>query len=215
MATICPCVTATDPHVYREQMARVAPFAKRVHIDISDGEFSPVRLINPIQVYWPENITADLHLMLKRPAEHIETVISLRPDLVILHAESEGDVIGLMRQLRAVGIKVGIALLQASQPETYKILIAEADHVLIFSGDLGHFGGKADLAQLKKVRQIRAINATAEIGWDGGVSTENASQLALDGIEVLNVGGNIQQAPEPHDAYATLVKSANAVVEAA
>lgn len=206
-AIVCPCVTAPDPHAYREQMARIAPFAPRIHIDFSDGILAPVRLINPIQSFWPETALADLHLMVQKPQDHLETIISLKPNMVILHAESEGDLHGMMRQLRAVGIKTGIALLQKTDPNTVHELIADTDHVLIFSGDLGHFGGIADLTLLKKVGQIRAINANAELGWDGGVGPDNAAQLALSGIEVLDVGGHIQQAPDPQEAYATLVKN--------
>lgn len=204
---VCPCVTAVDAHAYREQMARVAPFAERVHIDFSDGVLAPVKLVNPIQAYWPENLIADLHLMLKKPAEHLETVISLKPNMVILHAEAEGDLLGMMRQLRAVNIKTGVALLQPTDPNTAHDLIADADHVLIFSGDLGHFGGVADMTLLGKIGKVRAINANVEIGWDGGVGPDNIAQLALGGVEVFDVGGHIQQAPDPKEAYATLVKN--------
>lgn len=207
MKTVCPCVTAPDAHAYREQMARVAPFAKRVHIDFSDGQLAPVTLVNPIQAYWPEDVLADLHLMIKHPAEHLETIISLQPHMVILHAEAEGDLLGMMRQLRAVNIKTGIALLQSTDPESARNLIADADHVLIFSGDLGHFGGTADLTLLKKVGQIRGISANVEVGWDGGVGAENIAQLSLGGVEVFNAGGAIQQAPDPQEAYATLEKN--------
>lgn len=207
MSIIAPCVTATDAHAYREQMARVAPFATRVHIDFSDGVLAPVKLINPIQAYWPEGVLADLHLMIKNPAAHIETIISLAPHLVILHAEADGDLLGIMRQLHAVNIKTGVALLQKTEPQTAHDLIADADHVLIFSGDLGHFGGTADMTLLKKVGQIRSINANVEVGWDGGIGPDNAAQLTMGGVEVLNVGGHIQKAPDPQEAYATLVKS--------
>jgi len=207
MRTIAPCVTAVDAHAYREQMARIAPFAKRVHIDFSDGILAPVKLINPIQAYWPEGVQADMHLMLKNPAEHFETVIGLQPSMVVLHAEADGDLLGMVRQLRATNIKSGVALLQSTDPETVHNIIADVDHVLIFSGDLGHFGGTADLTLLKKIGQIRAINANVEVGWDGGVNAENIAQLALGGVEVFNAGGYIQQAPDPQEAYATLEKN--------
>lgn len=207
MSVICPCVTAADAHAYREQMARVAPFAQRVHIDFADGELAPIKLVNPIHAYWPEGVLADLHLMYKKPQDELETVISLQPNLVIIHAEAEGDLLGMQRELRAVGIKTGVALLQQTEPEAAHELIADADHVLIFSGDLGHFGGTADLNLLHKLGRIRAINANAEIGWDGGVTADTAPQLTLGGIEVLDVGGYIQKAADPQEAYATLIKN--------
>lgn len=204
---VCPCVTAVDASAYRHQMATIAPFAKRVHLDFADGKFSPVKLINPVQAYWPENVLADMHLMHIHPEEHLETVISLAPNMVIIQAESEGDLLGMMRQLHAVGIKTGVALLQKTDPASAHDLIQDADHALIFSGDLGHFGGTADFTLLQKVRQIQAINANIEIGWDGGINAENIAQLALGGVEVFNVGGSIQNAPDAKEAYATLVKN--------
>lgn len=207
MSVVVPTVTATDAQQYREQMARVAPFAKRIHIDFCDGQFAPVRLVNPIQAYWPDGVTADLHLMLKRPLEHVETVISLRPDLVIIHAEAEGDTVGMLRELKSMGIKAGVALLQASEPAAYHELIAEADHVLIFSGDLGHFGGSADMSLLGKISQIRAINMAVELGWDGGINLQNAPQLAMSSIDVLNVGGYVHKAPDPKQAFDDMQKS--------
>ena len=209
MAVVTPSVTAPDAAAYREQMAHAAVFAARVHVDFCDGEFAPVKLINVAQAYWPEGMLADLHLMFKDPAAHFETAVSLKPHMVIVQAEAEGNVLAMLLQLRALGIKTGVALLQKTSPQEAGGLIAEADHVLIFSGDLGHFGGKADMELLKKVAAIRAINPIAEIGWDGGVTNENAAQLAFGGVEVLVAGGAIQKAADPATAYKQLVESAN------
>jgi ribulose-phosphate 3-epimerase len=187
-------------------MARVAPFAQRVHIDFSDGIFSPVRLINLVHAYWPEDIQADLHLMYQKPGDYLETAVSLKPQLVIIQAEAQGDLVAMLRELRSVGLKAGVALLQDTQPDQARKLIVEADQVLIFSGELGHFGGHVDFELLKKVPKIRAINPNAEIGWDGGVNAENAAKLALGGVDLLVVGGAIQKSPDPAEVYKELVK---------
>ena len=209
MSIVVPSVTAPDAVAYREQMARVALFAKRVHIDCSDGLFAPVRLINPAQVYWPEGLTADIHLMYQQPASQLETVISLQPELVIIQAEAQGDLMAFIRELKARMIKVGVALLQPTEPQQAHDLIAEADHVLIFSGTLGKFGGVADKELLKKVSKIRAINTNVEIGWDGGVTTGNAADLVFGGVDVLIAGGAIHKAPDPAEAYKEMSNLAN------
>jgi ribulose-phosphate 3-epimerase len=208
MAIIVPSVTAPDAAAYRAEMATAAQFAKRVHVDFSDGEFAPVKLMNLVQAYWPDGTLADLHLMMKRPGDYYETAVSLRPHMVIVQAEAEGNILAMLLQLRALGIKTGVALLQATQPQDAKDLIAQADHILIFSGTLGHFGGTADMELLKKVAGIRAINPIAEIGWDGGVTIDNAASLALGGIEVLVAGGAIQKAADPADAFKRLSEEA-------
>lgn len=208
MAIICPAVLAANPRAYREQMARIEPFAERIQIDLTDGVFAQPSTVGLAQVYWPEKLQADLHLMYRDPFAQLETIISLKPNLAIIHAEAEGDLLGLLLRLHQVGIKVGVALLNETVPETQSALVAAADHVLLFSGNLGHFGGQADLRVLRKVADIKAINPTAELGWDGGVTAENAPLLVEGGIDVLDVGGYIQQADDPGKAFQELRKLA-------
>lgn len=201
---IAPTITALNPHTYREQMERVMEFAARIHVDYADGLFAPTQMVSPEQSWLPEGYEVDLHVMYRRPAEHMETLISLKPNLVILHAEADGNVIGMMRELKAVGIRAGIGLLQSTQPEIYANEIEEADHVLIFSGSLGHHGGVADLSHLAKVERIKEINPLVEVGWDGGINDENVGKLVQGGINVLDVGGFIHKSDDPKNAYGIL-----------
>lgn len=206
MSSIVPTVLATEPHEYREQVERASGLSSRIHIDLMDGAFAKPRSINPVQAWWPQHITAtDIHLMVQRPAEHIETLVSLQPSLVILHAESDGDLASIIEHLQKFSIKVGLSLLSHSNPEQYTQLINKVDHILIFSGHLGHFGGTADLTQLHKIEAIKNINPVTEIGWDGGANESNVSELSVAGVDIINVGGAIQRADNPQTAYATLV----------
>jgi ribulose-phosphate 3-epimerase len=206
MPVICPTITATDPHSYREQMARIEPFAGRVHIDFGDGEFTE-RMVNIAQAYWPDSMIADFHVMYKKPHAQLETIVSLKPNMTIIHAEADDDVLAMLLELQAVGIKAGLALLPKSQPQDYVEEISHADHILLFGGELGHQGGTADLTVLKKVGDIRAINPTVELGWDGGITAENTPTLVKAGIEVLNVGGFIHNADDPKEAYESIAKT--------
>lgn len=207
MSIICPTVTDTqaDPHEYGRQMEKIQGLSSRVQVDLMDGHFAPTRSINPIQAWWPEGILADIHLMFQRPLEHIETLVGLNPNLVIIHAEADGDLLGMIRHLQDCGIHAGVCLLKETTVKHAEDLIAASDHVLLFSGDLGRFGGMADLTVLDKVPEICAINPHIEIGWDGGANERNVRQLANGGVDVINVGGAIQKAADPKKAYATLV----------
>jgi len=206
MPVICPTVTASNPHSYREQMARIEPFAPRVHIDFGDGDFAE-KMVSIAQAYWPDGMIADFHVMYKHPYAHMETLVSLKPNMVVIHAEAEDDILAMVLELEAAGIKAGVALLKDTKPADHADIIAHADHVLLFAGDLGHQGGVADMSVLNKIADVRAINPTIELGWDGGISAENAPLLVEGGIEVLNVGGFIQHADDPKEAYETLAKT--------
>ena len=209
MSAIVPTITVETLDEYKAAVERLHPFAVRVHIDISDGEFAPTFLLNETQIWWPKEWTVDIHAMVARPADHLQTLIGLKPNLVIFHVETGVNLAPIMEELRKNGIKGGVALQRPSVPLTVSGAIKAADHVLVFSGDLGHYGGTASLMQLEKVRLIKAINPAVEIGWDGGISIENAYTLTQGGVDVLNTGSAIAQAQDPATAYATLVKEIN------
>ncbi len=201
---ICPTVLAHDPDTYKAQFDTIAPFATRVQIDLGDDEFATATI--PLEkVWWPEGVVADIHFMYQRPLEHIETLVSLAPHMVILHAESDGDLLGMLQHLQTCGIATGVALLQETSVAKAQHLLAVADHALIFSGALGAFGGRADLSLLEKVEQIRAFRPDIEIGWDGGANADNVERLTMGGVDVVNVGGALQKAEDPQAAYDTLV----------
>lgn len=199
--TITPAVTASDSDEYRVQIERVANVAVRLHIDVSDGILTPNKLIDVDQVWWPGGVRADLHVMYKRPFEHLSLMIDLQPQMIIVHAEAEGDFLDFAKKVHKHGIEVGVALQPDTPVNTIKPALEHIDHVLIFSGKLGYFGGKADLSLLEKVKELRALKPQLEIGWDGGVNAENARALAEGGIDVLNSGGYIQKAESAAKAY--------------
>jgi ribulose-phosphate 3-epimerase len=205
MPVICPTITAETPQEFSAQLARVQPFAPRIHIDMADGKFAPRKLLDPAQIYVPKDIPTDIHIMYDEPESQLMTLISLRPQMVILHAEAKGDIAAMMAELQKVGIKVGIALLPDTKTKEAALLIPQADQVLIFAGNLGYQGGTADMTQLYKVDEIKSLNAKSEIAWDGGISAQNAKALAGGGIDVLNVGGFIQNAANASEAYQQIV----------
>jgi len=204
MSVICPTVTATGTHEYRVQMERLESLTKRVHIDLMDGKFAPTTSPGLDQIWWPEDMTADIHLMYQKPMTLVDQLIHLKPHLVIIHEEADVDHRALADQMHQNLIKVGLAVLQNTPAERIRETILSFDHVLVFSGDLGKHGGRADMGLLEKVSRIREYHPTVEIGWDGGINEENAEALINGGVDVLNVGGFIQNATDPASAYATL-----------
>lgn len=205
MAVICPTVTAYDPHEYREQMERLVPFAKRVHIDLMDGQFAPTKSPGLDQIWWPEEFTADIHLMYQHPAEEREQLIKLKPSLVIIHYEAEADHSAFAAQLKDNGIKAGLAILGDTPAEDALGVLDSFDHALVFSGKLGFHGGQTDLSLLAKVQTIRERFPNIEISWDGGINDQNARTLMDGGVDVLNVGGFIQKSEDPAAAYKKLL----------
>lgn len=204
MNCICPTVTAFDVHTYREQLELVTSFAKRIHIDLMDGDFTPTMSPNPDLLWVPEGIEVDIHVMYRKPESILDRLISFNPSLIIVHAESDADIPALAAKLRANNIKTGLALLPETTSESVQQNVQHIEHTLIFGGHLGYHGGQADLTQLHKVSELKAMKGDLEFSWDGGANIDNALQLVRGGINVVNVGSGIHKAPDPAEAYRLL-----------
>lgn len=202
MARICPTVLAPNIDEFRASLERIR-FAQRVQIDIADGTFASPRSVSPSQIYWDEHQQADIHLMYADPYHNLEALIAKQPNMVILHAEAP-TFEPAFDYIKHLGLTVGIALLPDTQPESVSTFLRQADHCLIFGGQLGSYGGEADLNQLQKVATVRAINPKIETGWDGGANVQTIKAIADAGIDIINVGSAIQKADNPQEAYATL-----------
>ncbi len=206
MKLVCPTITAENPHTYREQVERLQSFCHHVHLDVMDGKFTPNKSIDLEHLWLPDTMTCDVHVMFQDPERAIDELRKLSVRTVIVPAEADVDFSQLANKLHDRQIQFGVALLAETTVESAREAIRQADHVLIFSGNLGYQGGsKADLSLLAKIPKVKAINSRIEFGWDGGLNLETIKQISDAGVTVFNSGGFVQFAANPADAYAKLV----------
>ena len=203
--SIVPTILTDNKQEYRLQVEKINIFTRRVQIDITDGILTPTSTLDVTNVWWPKNWNADLHLMVAKPSEHLDTVLKLSPSLCILHAEVNEDLLPVFARLKDSGIKTGVALLPSTFPGSAKRYIDVVDHVLIFAGQLGVQGSAADLMQMEKIPLIRHIKPELEIGWDGGANITNVRALAHADLDVINVGSAIIKNENPARAFQELV----------
>ena len=203
--TVVPAILAESKLEYRKQIERVNNFSRRVHIDVSDGEFAPATTIDISNVWWPKEWRADMHLMVKKPSEQLDVILKLLPSLCILHAEADEDLSPMFATLKQNEIRTGLAILPTTYPGTVKHYIDQVDHVLIFAGQLGMQGSPADMMQMEKIPILRSMKAELEIGWDGGANENTMRALSHADLDVINVGAALSKAENPTEAYHAMV----------
>jgi ribulose-phosphate 3-epimerase len=206
ITTIAPTILTSSPIEYKQLVERYYPFAKRVHVDISDGTLAPNKTIDETAIWWPKGWTVDIHMITATPSVHLDNLIKLKPNLVIFHAEANEDLLPIFAKLHEAGIKVGVAIIKSVYPGNIKNILNEADYALIFSGTLGQYGGKAEPLLMEKAALIREIKPSIEIGWDGGANEENTHLITHAGVDVINVGSAIAKAPDSAAAFNKLNK---------
>jgi len=209
MAEVAVTVLATSPDDYAKRIDLIKPFVRRLHIDISDGVFTPTKTIDLAQAYDIDDVPTDLHLMVSHPGQQVEMVISFGPSLVVCHEEAAANWPELFGQWRELGIKVGLALRADSAVSAIKHILPDLDHVLVFTGD--HIGfNHSHFAEgtLAKIKEIKLINPNVEVGVDGGLTPKHAKEAVLAGANVINAGGYVHEAKDPKAAYSELVVAA-------
>lgn len=205
MAIIAPTITAENQHQYREQVERVQGFANYLHLDIMDGKFAPTDTFDLEFLWLPDGMTCDVHIMYDEPGQTFDELSKLNVRTFIVHAEAKCDFAELAKKAKKMKRQLGVALLADTSVESARLAIENADHVLVFSGNLGYQGGsQASLEQLSKISEIKEINPSVEIGWDGGVNLENIKQIADAGVDIINVGSAIHFSGRPEAAYKEL-----------
>lgn len=205
-SVVVPTVLVDNTKTFRSAIEQIKTFTTRLQIDITDGKFTDSKTVSLDQVWWPEGWIADIHMMVVKPSQYVKQLITMRPHLVIFHAEVDEDLSPVFIQLKDAGIQTGLALLRSTVPKNHSDLIKKVDHVLIFAGSLGKTGGTASLIQTEKIRLVKKINPEVEIGWDGGANVDNIFTISRGGADVINVGGALAFANDPRAVYKSLLK---------
>lgn len=203
--TVVPTILAENKLEYRKQIERVNNFARRVHIDISDGAFAPATTIDVSNAWWPKEWKADMHLMAQYPSQSLDIILKLKPSLCILHGEANEDLLPIFATLKKEEIRTGLAILPSTYPGLVKKYIDVVDHVLIFAGQLGVQGSPADMMQMEKIPIVRSMKPELEIGWDGGANVNTMRALAHADLDVINVGSALSKVDNPAEVYHELV----------
>ena len=186
ITTVAPSILTNSPTQYKEIIKKYYPFVRRAHIDISDGTLSSSVTINETAVWWPKGWSVDIHMMTAQPSVHVENLIKLHPNLVILHAEAREDLLPIFDTLKKNGMRVGVAMVKNVYPGSIKPILAAADHAMIFSGKLGEYGGEADLLLAEKAELINEVQEKI-YGLKLLMKNQTAKDFVIDEIMAARV----------------------------
>jgi len=159
-----------------------------LHIDVMDGNFVPNITIGPPIIECLRKNTRlflDVHLMIENPKKYINAFLSAGSDMITAHIEvvSIKEIKAMAADLKAQGVKFGIALNPSTPLSRIKPVLKFVDFVLIMSVNPGFSGQVFIPSVLIKIRELRKI-FKKDIAVDGGIN-------ALTGKKVRNAGANI------------------------
>jgi ribulose-phosphate 3-epimerase len=167
-----------------------------IHVDVMDGHFVPNISFGPAvmqSVRASSKKIFDTHLMIAPCDPYLEAFAKAGSDIITVHVESGPHVHRSLQAIRALGKKAGVTLNPGTPVSTLENLIDIVDLVLVMSVNPG-FGGQSFIAsQLDKISAVRALvgGRPIDIEVDGGVTADNAGQIAKAGANVLVAGSAV------------------------
>ena len=200
---IAPSILAADFARLGEQVQEAVDAGiGYIHVDVMDGHFVPnlsfgaiiVKAVKPITS--AAGVVLDVHLMIERPEALIPDFIQAGADNITVHVETCPHLHRTIHQIKEGGINAGVTLNPATPLSTLEEILPEVDLILVMSVNPG-FGGQSyipnstqKLAKLRRMLDERGLTHV-EIEVDGGISVENAAEVAQAGATILVVGSAI------------------------
>jgi ribulose-phosphate 3-epimerase len=181
------------------------------HIDIMDGHFVPNISFGPMVMQSIRKLTTktfDVHLMIAPVDPYIAAFAKAGADSITVHAEAGPHLQRSLQAIKAEGKRAGVAINPATPLSAVENILDDIDLLLVMSINPG-FGGQAFIPHaMEKIRQAKALlgNRPIDLEVDGGVTADNAGQLAAAGINVF-VAGTAILGGNKAETYAPRIKA--------
>ena len=203
---IIPAILSKTRGDFEAKVKAVAPYVKRVQIDIMDGQFVPNETLQPEKFPpLPKKLGVEYHLMVKDPLDYVKR-IGRKGATYELHIETLTDIPSAIAEVKKMGGKVALALSPDTPARLVEPYIGKVEHILVMTVYPGFSGQKYLQAMEEKMSYLKSRGAKVEI--DGGVDIGTAKRAARAGATLLNVASGIFAKPSVKKAIAELKKDA-------
>ena len=183
------------------------------HLDVMDGVFVPnITFGSPVLDIFKNYAKKplDIHLMIVNPENYIDKFSSYNPDIITIHMEAVNDISAVLKKIKNLNIKAGLAINPDTQIKHLEPYINEIDMVCLMGVFPGFSGQKfinktnSRLRDLKNLIESKKSKVLIQI--DGGVDLSNVKELSRLGADILVSGSCIFKSKNPSKIIDSLKK---------
>jgi len=211
MIKVAPSILSADFSKLGDEIRAIEEGgADLVHIDVMDGNFVPNITIGPVVVKSIRPLTKmpfDVHLMVRKPQDYVDDFINAGADILTVHVESEHNPHETIKHIHDLGKEAGVVLNPGTPLSVAEGFISEIEMILIMTVNPG-FGGQSFMSEVvPKIASakdfIEKEGLSVDLEVDGGITSDNASQVVTAGGNIL-VAGSFVFRGEPKERIASL-----------
>lgn len=212
MTKVAPSILSADFGYLMEEIRKTEEGgADYLHIDVMDGNYVPNITVGvPVisRLKGRTKLPFDVHLMITNAETLVDDFIEAGADILTVHVEAVTHLQRLLARIRDRGVMPAVALNPSTPIDTLTYVLDDIDMVLLMTVNPG-FGGQRFIPQmLNKIRDLKAMIASHGkdilIEIDGGVTVENARQIAKAGADILVAGSAVYNSADIGEAIAKL-----------
>jgi ribulose-phosphate 3-epimerase len=192
---IIPSIMAKNQKELNGDLNKLKNVVKELHLDVVDGKFAKNRAMN-FDFRLKREFNYNVHLMVNRPETWINEH-GKKVDTIIFHPEVIDDVDSLIRKIKKMKRKVGLALKPKTKVKEIKDYLGSLDYILVLTVHPGFYGSKFLSAPLKKIKQIKKINPKVKVIVDGGMNPKTIKKAAKAGADYFVSGSYTTKAEFP------------------
>ncbi|MGN7000928.1 ribulose-phosphate 3-epimerase [Neisseria sp. P0005.S008] len=205
---IAPSILSADFARLGEEVAEVIRAgADLIHFDVMDNHYVPNLTFGPmvcaaLKPY--ATVPVDVHLMVEPVDDLIHAFAKAGANIITFHPEASRHVDRSLGLIKEYGCQAGLVLNPATPVNILENVLDKLDMVLLMSVNPG-FGGQSfipnTLVKIRKVREMldeyeRQSGRHIALEVDGGVKTDNITEIAAAGADTFVAGSAIFGKPD-------------------
>ena len=205
---IAPSILSADFARLGEEVAEVIRAgADLIHFDVMDNHYVPNLTFGPmvcaaLKPY--ATVPVDVHLMVEPVDDLIHAFAKAGANIITFHPEASRHIDRSLGLIKEYGCQAGLVLNPATPVNILENVLDKLDMVLLMSVNPG-FGGQSfipnTLVKVRKVREMldeyeRQSGRHIALEVDGGVKTDNISEIAAAGADTFVAGSAIFGKPD-------------------